>query len=1569
MKLSSGTDYTTTTACIDSGCVTSVISTYVLNRIGNVTVNNSDVQLLGVDGNPFNVDGVTNLDVDLDSKFKVHKVKFLVTKRNIPTLLGMNVIGQFYNFQMSHGGPLVIQPSQSLPSFKMNLVKPEQAFKSNTVSNDTTATLTNTNAHPSNGPSTMKVKPSMLEMAKPKPDEPTSVKLQWLRDVKGVHINYSNQKEVDDIACLLFELSDSIGSEREPLGTFPEMVDIKTTENAATAIMTNHVPEALERQVDEEIQNMLKNGIIERCDDPQGWNSPVYAVRKANGKVRVVANFKHTLNQKLVQMDPYPTPDVTKLFTKMGKGNKYFACMDLKSGYWQMKLSPESRPLTAFQWRGVTYVYIRLPFGLTHSGSLFSRRIFQVIEVLSCDGIATYIDDNCIYAKTFEQFKSRLRKFLQQLIKYNLKLNPSKCTFISSSAKFLGRIVDENGTHADPSYTDALLKMPAPTNRKELLSLLGKITWLKSYLETQIGEKIATNCFSALMATMTSLSSPKVKFQWTKQASQQFEKVKKKLTSSPVVSFPDFSKPFMVICDASNIACGAVLVQCNSNGGQSIVAACSHKFSHTESRWSTIEREAFGLLFACRKFNYFLEARHFTIRCDHKPLIHLDRKIYNNAKLRRWQEELSRYHFTVVHIKGEDNGIADWLSRPCGVTKIGSATDDSGPVGQVYQVGDGPFQIYIPSWVTKEFKSDEIKLKPISKTVAMVLSAKLSGDEETRKTLSHSFKQNDDSVIAKMKQFLTDKRNGVDNGELENALNGPDEEPYKRYAKDISLGHGTDSLYVWRNGTPYVIVPRSLISSYLFQAHDQLGHCGHTRMREYLKHFYWPNKAQDIIDYVNSCMICARRKGNYGHHSKPHIGHCNRGQRPFSHLVIDFVGPLECSNGKKYICTILCSFTRFFAAYATRADGAIDASKSLVDFITRHRVTPVSIGSDRGSHFVGATFQNTLKSFGIRHAMHVAWRPQSTGNLERCHRVLKNSIFAVCAQTNAKWSTVLDHVVSNMNATCNTTTKCSPHYAVYGRHPTLFMPTPPSEIHATTAVSYGMAISRQLETIHKLVSVASNEADIALEEKYNTGKHAEPLNPGDKVLLYRPHSVEAKRTKMPWLEGYTVVKSNGLVIMIKNRDGQTDWVHRHHVRLIQERPEELDCTLNSELLLPTQSSILVPQVSHQSREPPKTSPQAPMTSQTRQSSSLPRQSLTDPSSGGDGNNTVSVNERPVRDKRRPIRLIETMDAHKKVYKVDVTSEAKQDDTEDIFEMIAWLDMMNDTCSDTKITSNAKASVTDDGCRVDEQTFETDKSVSSITEDIESSSTDIEYEADSLDTETSDIVEDGIIVEEVEIESLHSSDFTKSTSTNTDIAEQFADILEAESLSPESPPPVSHAMTCPDAPHKKKTENPNEWVQVPKKILRVPLEDILTIEQMTEIRNESVFFKIKSLKELSCSELQCLQCHYTINRAPKWKPDDKLSFVTAKRKYADKIINEETSIKIHGLDKTTQKIYPVISVPYKYTAASENIDGMEIRALDWFQLMTFCIKNKIELQKDDLTSRDTIINVIVKSVML
>ena len=89
---------------------------------------------------------------------------------------------------------------------------------------------------------------------------------------------------------------------------------------------------------------------------------------------------------------------------------------------------------------------------------------------------------------------------------------------------------------------------------------------------------------------------------------------------------------------------------------------------------------------------------------------------------------------------------------------------------------------------------------------------------------------------------------------------------------------------------------------------------------------------------------------------------------------------------------------------------------------------------------------------------------------------------------------------------------------------------------------------------------------------------------------------------------------------------------------------------------------------------------------------------------------------------------------------------------------------------------------------------------------------------------------------------------------------------------------------------------------------------------------------------------------------------------AKRKLADAIRKNETDVKIHGMDSTTKMIYPIIGIPYRYSASSENISGKEVHALDWFQLMTHCIKNKVNMQKDDVVSRESILNVIFKSAV-
>ena len=114
-------------------------------------------------------------------------------------------------------------------------------------------------------------------------------------------------------------------------GTFIKPVRIPTNGQSRSQ-RQQPIAQALEADVDDEINCMAAEGIIETCHDPKGFNSPVFAVRKKNGTIRVVENFKRTLNKVLVDLDPYPTPRIDQLFHKIREGNKYFATLDLRSG-------------------------------------------------------------------------------------------------------------------------------------------------------------------------------------------------------------------------------------------------------------------------------------------------------------------------------------------------------------------------------------------------------------------------------------------------------------------------------------------------------------------------------------------------------------------------------------------------------------------------------------------------------------------------------------------------------------------------------------------------------------------------------------------------------------------------------------------------------------------------------------------------------------------------------------------------------------------------------------------------------------------------------------------------------------------------------------------------------------------------------------------------------------------------------------------------------------------------------------------------------------------------------------
>ena len=295
---------------------------------------------------------------------------------------------------------------------------------------------------------------------------------------------------------------------------------------------------------------------------------------------------------------------------------------------------------------------------------------------------------------------------------------------------------------------------------------------------------------------------------------------------------------------------------------------------------------------------------------------------------------------------------------------------------------------------------------------------------------------------------------------------------YKKLIDKFFLEPGTSVLMVSDSThSPRLVVPYKLRCKFLYQAHDCINYSGITRMNELLSSYWWEFKYQDIETYVNSCSTCARCKGNYGKHVRWPIGHCKRGKRTFDLVFIGFV-TMPNSKGKRYILTILDGFSRHFIAIPCARGRVIDAARGLYQFFLWHREIPHIVSSDRGTHFTGEVYRQFCNQMSITQELHCPWWPQSSGNIERQHRTMKNALYMLCEDRNCEWKEVLESVILSMNATINSATNVSPHYTITGRHPNIGLPKLQGrDITNDNPGAYGMQINALLRQVHHRVAL------------------------------------------------------------------------------------------------------------------------------------------------------------------------------------------------------------------------------------------------------------------------------------------------------------------------------------------------------------------------------------------------------------------------------------------------------------------------------------------------------------------
>lgn len=356
------------------------------------------------------------------------------------------------------------------------------------------------------------------------------------------------------------------------------------------------------------------------------------------------------LNRKLIP-HRFSLPRMEDIIDRLGK-SKFFSTLDLASGFHQIPLHENSRKYTAFSTDNGMFQWKVLPFGLSIAPSGFSRMMALAFAGLSPERCFSYMDDLIVIGYSEENHIQNLREIFKTCRKYNLKLNPLKCHFFQSEVGFLGHVCTDKGLRPDPTKLKVMENYPRPANKDAIRRFVAFANYYRRFVDN----------FAKITQPLTKLTRKRAKFIWSTEQEEAFQSLRNALTSAPILKYPDFSREFTLVVDASQFACGGVLTQ-KCDEIDMPIAYISKSFKKGELNKPPIEKELLAVHFAIMQFKPYIYGKHFKVKSDHKPLIYLYNLKNPSSRLSRIRLDLEEFDFEIIYIKGKDNVVADALSR------------------------------------------------------------------------------------------------------------------------------------------------------------------------------------------------------------------------------------------------------------------------------------------------------------------------------------------------------------------------------------------------------------------------------------------------------------------------------------------------------------------------------------------------------------------------------------------------------------------------------------------------------------------------------------------------------------------------------------------------------------------------------------------------------------------------------------------------------------------------------------------------------------------------------------------
>ncbi|KAM1819040.1 hypothetical protein ACFX11_000762 [Malus domestica] len=420
--------------------------------------------------------------------------------------------------------------------------------------------------------------------------------------------------------------------------------------------------------IKDELVHLLKAGFI-RIARYVKWLANIVPVLKKSGALRICIDFKN-LNLATPK-DEYTMP-ISDLLIDVAANHAILSFMDGHAGYNQIFIIEANVHKTAFRCPRAlgTYEWVVMPFGLKNADVTYQRAMNIIFHDLIGTIVEVYINDVVIKSKRQQTHLDDLRQAFLHMRQHNLKMNPAKCAFGVSAGNFLGFLMHHFGIEVDENKARAIINAPPPTTKKQLLSLLGKINFLRRFIANSAG-KMKT--FSTLLKLKDS-----DKFEWKDEHQAAFTQIKVSLTTPHVLVPPRRGKPLKIYISAAEESIGCLLAQNNDAGREQAIFYLSRNLNQPKINYSAVEKLCLAVFSVASKLRHYMLPSVTQVIAQTDVIRYMLTRPIVKGRIGKWTMALSEFSLQYVPqkaVKGQT--LADFLANTLPPMVLGALTSKS----------------------------------------------------------------------------------------------------------------------------------------------------------------------------------------------------------------------------------------------------------------------------------------------------------------------------------------------------------------------------------------------------------------------------------------------------------------------------------------------------------------------------------------------------------------------------------------------------------------------------------------------------------------------------------------------------------------------------------------------------------------------------------------------------------------------------------------------------------------------------------------------------------------------------